>query len=81
MEHAGGHDRGGDPEGASRGALPSLREPRPRAERALVALIQQAYVHGVSDLLQAGLTEAITTVLVEARHRQAFISFSAATSS
>lgn len=42
--------------------FPSLLEPRRRAERALVAVIQEAYVHGVStrkvdDLVQAlGLT-------------------------
>src|ERR671924_13039 len=42
--------------------FPSLLEPRKRAERALVAVVQEAYVHGVStrrvdDLVQAlGMT-------------------------
>ena len=40
------------------GFIPSLLEPRRRAERALVAVVQEAYVHGVStrkldDLVQA----------------------------
>lgn len=40
------------------GYIPSLLEPRKRAERALVAVVQEAYVHGVStrkvdDLVQA----------------------------
>jgi transposase-like protein len=40
------------------GFIPSLLEPRKRAERALVAVVQEAYVHGVStrkvdDLVQA----------------------------
>ena len=44
------------------GFIPALLEPRKRAERALVAVVQEAYVHGVStrrvdDLVQAlGIT-------------------------
>ena len=55
--------------------LPSLLEPR-RAERALVALIQQAYVHGVStrkvdELVQAlGLSSGVDKSAVSRIHRE-----------
>lgn len=47
------------------GFLPSLLEPRRRAERALLAVVQEAYVHGVStrrvdDLVQALGIEGIS---------------------
>ncbi len=47
------------------GFIPSLLDPRKRAERALVAVIQEAYVHGVStrkvdDLVQALGIEGIS---------------------
>ena len=46
--HAGGHDRVGDPEGTPGTDFPSLLQPRRRAEHALLAVGQEAYVHGVS---------------------------------
>ena len=57
--HAGGDDRSGDPEAAGGQLLPGLaaRAPPPAAERALVAVVAECYVRGVShpaggDLVQ-----------------------------
>jgi len=41
--------------------FPSLREPRRRAKRALVAVVQEAYVHGVSTRKVDALVQAPTT--------------------
>ena len=60
--HAGGQHRLRVPRVRDGSYFPSLLEPRRRAERALVAVVQEAYVQGVStrrvdDLVQAlGLT-------------------------
>jgi transposase-like protein len=63
--HADGHDRAGDPEGPARDDFPSLLQPRRRAEHALLAVVQEAYVHGVStrkvdDLVKALGVEGIS---------------------
>ena len=55
---ARGPHRSGDSEAAEGQLLPSFLEPRRTAEKALVAVIQEAYVHGVStravdDLVRA----------------------------
>lgn len=41
------------------GYFPSLLEPRRRAERALAAVVQEAYVHGVSTHKVDGLVKAL----------------------
>ena len=41
------------------GYFPSLLEPRRRAERALAAVVQEAYVHGVSTPKVDGLVKAL----------------------
>ncbi len=56
--HAHGHDRVGHPQSPPRTYCPSLLQPRRRAEHALLAVVQEAYVHGVStrkvdDLMKA----------------------------
>ena len=45
---AGGRDRARDPEAAARQLLPVFLEPRRRREQALVSVVQEAYVAGVS---------------------------------
>jgi len=40
-------------------AVPSSLEPRPTAEKALVAVVQEAYVHGVSTRAVDGLVKAL----------------------
>lgn len=58
MGHAGRDDHLSVPRVRDNSYFPSLLEPRRRAEQALVAVVQEAYVHGVSttrvdDLVQA----------------------------
>ena len=59
---ARGHCRPGDPEAAQGQLFPGFLEPRRASEKALTAVIQEAYVHGVStrsvdDLVKAmGMT-------------------------
>lgn len=43
-----------------RGYLPSFLEPRRTADKALVAVIQEAYVHGVSTRSVDDLVNAMT---------------------
>ena len=46
---AGRRDRAGDPASCGRAAyFPSFLEPRRRSEQAIVAVVQEAYVNGVS---------------------------------
>ena len=44
------------------GYFPALLEPRRRAERALVAVVQEAYVHGVSTRRVENLVQALGIV-------------------
>ena len=47
--YAGGHAWSAYPEGVGRQLLASLLEPRRRSERALLAIVQQAYVERASN--------------------------------
>ena len=60
--YPGWPDRAGDPqgkEGRAFGAFPSFLEPRRTAEKALVAVIQEAYVHGISTRAVDDLVKAM----------------------
>ena len=60
MGDAGGAHRAGDPEALRKGSyLPSFLEPRRTAEKALTAVIQEAYVHGVSTRAVDDLVKAM----------------------
>jgi putative transposase len=48
VEHPAAQDHSGDPKAAQGHYLPSLLEPRRRTEQALVSVVCQAYVEGVS---------------------------------
>jgi putative transposase len=62
--YPGGSDCAGDPEaaqGRACGTFPSFLEPRRTAEKALVAVIQEAYVQGVSTRSVDDLVKAMGT--------------------
>jgi hypothetical protein len=52
-------DRAGDPEDPPLQLLPSFLEPRKRSEQALVAVVQEAYVVGVSTRKVDQLVESL----------------------
>ena len=56
---AGGSDRAQGAQGEGSSYFPSLLEPRRRAERALSAVVQEAYVHGVSTRKVDELVKAL----------------------
>ena len=57
--HQGGHGRPEIPKLRQGAYFPSLLEPRRRHERVLLAVVQEAYVHGVSTRAVDHLTEAL----------------------
>ena len=59
MGYAGGHARAGDPEAAQGSYFPSWLEPRRRAEQALVAVVAEAYVQGVSTRKVEALVQSL----------------------
>jgi putative transposase len=44
--HPDGNDRNRDPQSTTRGLFSSLLQPKRRAKHALLAVVQEAYVHG-----------------------------------
>jgi transposase-like protein len=54
-----GRDRAGDPEDRRGGYFPSFLESRKRSEQALVAVVQEAYVAGVSTRKVDQLVESL----------------------
>ena len=59
LGHEGGDGGAEGAKGPRRGLLPSLLEPRRKAERALSAVVQEAYVHGVSTRKVDELVKAL----------------------
>ena len=59
MGHPSRHHRFGHPQAAGGDLLPSLLEPRRRHERALLSVVQEAYIHGVSTRAVDALAEAL----------------------
>ena len=57
--HAGGRDRAADPQDPPGQLLPVFLEPRRRSEQALLAVVQQAYVCGVSTRRVDQLVESL----------------------
>ncbi len=59
MGHAHRHDGAADPKLRQGTYFPSLLEPRRRHERALLSVVQEVYIHGVSTRAVANLAEAL----------------------
>lgn len=59
MGHARRHRGASHPQAAAGSFFPTLLEPRRRAERALLSVIQEAYVHGVSTRKVDELVQAL----------------------
>ena len=59
LGHAGGRDRAADPQAAPGQHFPGFLQPRKRSEQALVSVVQQAYVCGVSTRRVDQLVESL----------------------
>lgn len=59
MGHSCRHPRAADPQAPPGHYFPSLLEPRRRHERALLSVVQEAYIHGVSTRAVDNLAEAL----------------------